>query len=159
MGLNLQKKNFTEKDIAFPEKRASDNEYQERVRQIDEPTPSRYNNDGRRLYESSGCAGKLAVFAVRLDTYEIPKKQQVFYIGTNDAQVLTKIRRDILSTFTSLPVSGEYLHRDCYDASKKYGKDTFLVIDKLGSKYINYQISDNILKIIISLITWMLSTR
>jgi len=133
---NLQKKNFTEKDIAFPEKRASDNEYQERVRQIDEPTPSRYNNDGRRLYESSGCAGKLAVFAVRLDTYEIPKKQQVFYIGTNDAQVLTKIRRDILSTFTSLPVSGEYLHRDCYDASKKYGKDTFLVIDKLGSKYI-----------------------
>jgi len=133
---NLQNKNFADKDVSFPPKRASDNEYQERVRQIDEPTPSRYNNDGRRLYESSGCAGKLAVFAVRLDTYEIPKKQQVFYIGTNDPQVLTKIRRDMLSTFTSLPVSGEYIHRDCYDASKKYGKDTFLVIDKLGSKYI-----------------------
>lgn len=133
---NLQQKNFTDSDLEFTEKRASDNEYHERVRQIDEPTPSRYNNDGRRLYESSGCAGKLAVFAVRLDTFEIPAKQQVFYVGTNDAQVLTKMRRDILSTFKSLPVSGEYLHRDCYDTSKKYGKDTFLVIDKLGSKYI-----------------------
>jgi D-lactate dehydrogenase len=35
-----------------------------------------------------------------------------------------------------LPVSGEYLHRDCYDASKKYGKDTFIVINKLGAKFI-----------------------
>jgi D-lactate dehydrogenase len=132
---NLQQKNFTEKDVGFPSKRASDNEYHERVRDIDEDTPSRYNNDGRRLYESSGCAGKLAVFAVRMDTFAIPEKQQVFYVGTNDPAVLAKIRRDMLSTFKSLPVSGEYLHRDCYDASKKYGKDSFLVIDKLGSKY------------------------
>ena len=33
-------------------------------------------------------------------------------------------------------MSGEYLHRDCYNAGEKYGKDTFIVIDKLGSKYI-----------------------
>jgi D-lactate dehydrogenase len=132
---NLQQKNFTEKDVGFPLKRASDNEYHERVRDIDKDTPSRYNNDGRRLYESSGCAGKLAVFAVRMDTFAIPEKQQVFYVGTNDPAVLAKIRRDMLSTFKSLPVSGEYLHRDCYDASKKYGKDSFLVINKLGSKY------------------------
>ncbi len=132
---NLHQKNFTDKNVGFPSKRASDNEYHERVRQIDEDTPSRYNNDGRRLYESSGCAGKLAVFAVRMDTFPIPKKQQVFYVGTNDPGVLAQIRRDILSNFKSLPVSGEYLHRDCYDASKKYGKDSFLVISKLGSKY------------------------
>ena len=132
---NLQQKNFSDKDVGFPSKRASDNEYHERVREIDEDTPSRYNNDGRRLYESSGCAGKLAVFAVRMDTFAIPEKQQVFYVGTNDPAVLAQIRRDILSKFKSLPVSGEYLHRDCYDASKKFGKDSFLVIDKLGSKY------------------------
>ena len=132
---NLQQRKFTEKDVGFPSKRASDNEYHERVRDIDEDTPSRYNNDGRRLYEASGCAGKLAVFAVRMDTFAIPEKQQVFYVGTNDPAVLAKIRRDVLSTFKSLPVSGEYLHRDCYDASKKYGKDSFLVISKLGSKY------------------------
>ena len=133
---NLQQKNFTEQDVGFPSKRASDNEYQKRVRDIDEDTPSRFNNDGRRLYESSGCAGKLAVFAVRMDTFAIPEKHQVFYVGTNEPDVLAKIRRDMLSRFESLPVSGEYIHRDCYDASKKYGKDSFLVINKLGSKYV-----------------------
>ncbi|KZN62410.1 D-lactate dehydrogenase [Pseudoalteromonas luteoviolacea CPMOR-1] len=133
---NLQEQNYTDADVQFPELRASDDEYHERVRDVDADTPSRFNNDGRRLYESSGCAGKLAVFAVRLDTYPVPEKHQVFYVGTNDPAVLAQIRRDILSKFDNLPVSGEYLHRDCYDASKKYGKDTFLVIDKLGSKYI-----------------------
>ncbi len=133
---NLQDKNFTDQDVGFPSKRASDNEYQQRVRAIDEDTPSRFNNDGRRLYESSGCAGKLAVFAVRMDTFAIPEKHQVFYVGTNEPDVLAKIRRDMLSTFKSLPVSGEYIHRDCYDAAKKYGKDSFLVINKLGSKYV-----------------------
>lgn len=133
---NLQDKNFTDQDVGFPSKRASDNEYQQRVRAIDEDTPSRFNNDGRRLYESSGCAGKLAVFAVRMDTFAIPEKHQIFYVGTNEPDVLAKIRRDMLSTFKSLPVSGEYIHCDCYDAAKKYGKDSFLVINKLGSKYV-----------------------
>jgi len=98
-------------------------------------TPARFNNDGRRLHESSGCAGKLAVFAVRVDTYPI-EKQQVFYVGTNDDQVLENMRRDILTQFKTLPISGEYLHHDCYAVSKKYGKDTFVVIQKLGSKFI-----------------------
>lgn len=133
---NLQNKRYSVNDVQFPDKRASDNEYHERVRDVDADTPSRFNNDGRRLHEASGCAGKLAVFAVRLDTFAIPEKQQVFYLGTNDPGVLAQIRRDILSKFKNLPVSGEYLHRDCYDASKKYGKDTFIVIDKLGAKYI-----------------------
>ena len=35
-----------------------------------------------------------------------------------------------------MPSSGEYLHRDCYDAAKKYSKDTFVVIDKLGPNFI-----------------------
>ncbi len=133
---NLQQQQYSADAVHFPEKRASDDEYHERVRQVDADTPSRFNNDGRRLHEASGCAGKLAVFAVRLDTYPIAEKQQVFYVGTDDAKVLEQMRRDILTSFTTLPVSGEYLHRDCYEVSKKYGKDTFIVIDKLGSKYI-----------------------
>ncbi|MFT7414435.1 MAG: D-lactate dehydrogenase [Methylophagaceae bacterium] len=132
---NLETQRYNDTDNLYPEKRASDNEYHERVREIDADTPARFNNDGRRLYESAGCAGKVAVFAVRLDTYPIVK-QQVFYVGTNDAKVLAIMRRDILSSFKTLPVSGEYMHRDCYAVSKKYGKDTFLVIEKLGSKYI-----------------------
>lgn len=133
---NLQHQRYSDADVTFPERRASDNEYNDRVRDVDADTPSRFNNDGRRLYEASGSAGKLAVFAVRLDTFPIPEKKQVFYVGTNDAKVLTQIRRDVLSTFKHLPDSGEYLHRDCYDVSKKYGKDMFVVIDKLGAKFI-----------------------
>lgn len=133
---NLQNQNYNQDQIKYPDKLASDNEYEKRVRNIEADTPSRFNADRRRLYGASGCAGKVAVFAVRLDTYPIPKRNQVFYIGTNSPRVLTSIRRDILSQFKHLPTSGEYLHRDCYDAAKKYSKDTFIVIDKLGADYI-----------------------
>lgn len=133
---NLENKRYKDNDVMHPDARASDNEYDERVRDVDSDTPSRFNNDGRRLHDASGCAGKLAVFAVRLDTFPIPEKKQVFYVGSNDAAVFTKVRRDILSTFKNLPDSGEYLHRDCYDVSKKYGKDMFIVISKLGAKFI-----------------------
>ena len=133
---NLQNQNYNQSQIKYPDKLASDNEYEKRVRNIEADTPSRFNADRRRLHGASGCAGKVAVFAVRLDTYPIPKRNQVFYIGTNSPRVLTTIRRDILSQFKHLPTSGEYLHRDCYDAAKKYSKDTFIVIDKLGADYI-----------------------
>ena len=133
---NLQTHNYTKDQIQFPDKLASDNEYHKRVREVYASTPARFNADGRRLYGASGCAGKIAVFAVRLDTYPIPKRQQVFYVGTNSPYVLGKIRRDILSHFKYLPTSGEYLHRDCYDAAKKYSKDTFVAIEKMGPNFI-----------------------
>ena len=133
---NLQKGEFSPSQISFPNKLASDNEYQERIRDVYADTPARFNADGRRLHGASGCAGKLAVFAVRLDTYPIPRRNQVFYVGTNSSYVLGKIRKDILSTFKNLPISGEYLHRDCYDAAKKYSKDTFIAIDKMGPSFI-----------------------
>ena len=46
------------------------------------------------------------------------------------------MRREILSKFKNLPTSGDYLHRDCYDAAKKYSKDTFIVIEKLGTNFL-----------------------
>ena len=133
---NLQNKNYNKDQIQYPNKLASDNEYQERIRDVDAKTPARFNADSRRLYGASGCAGKIAVFAVRLDTYPKPSRKQVFYLGTNSPYVLGKIRRDILSKFKNLPTSGEYLHRDCYDAAKKYSKDTFIAIEKLGPSFI-----------------------
>lgn len=133
---NLQSKKYTKENIKHPNKLASDNEYQERVRDVDSSTPARFNADGRRLHGASGCAGRIVVFAVRLDTYPAPKRHKVFYVGTNSPDVLAQIRRDILSKFKHLPTSGEYLHRDCYDAAKKYSKDTFVVIDKMGASFI-----------------------
>lgn len=113
---------------------ASDHEYQDHVRQVDAGTPARFNADPRRLREAAGCAGKLAVFAVRLDTFPAERETAVFYIGSNDPDELTQIRRAILSGFQSLPVAGEYIHRDAYDVAARYGKDTFLFIRKLGTQ-------------------------
>ncbi|XTZ39745.1 D-lactate dehydrogenase [Salmonella enterica] len=120
-------------DILHDQRQGHDHDYVTRVRDITADTPARYNADPKRLFESSGCAGKLAVFAVRLDTFKAEERQQVFYIGTNQTGVLTEIRRHILANFTHLPVAGEYMHRDIYDIAERYGKDTFLMIDKLGT--------------------------
>ena len=133
---NLQNKNYDKKDIFYSDKIASDNKYSQIVRGIDSKIPARFNSDDRLLYGASGSSGKVAVFAVRLDTYPKPKKSQVFYVGTNNTDVFWKIRRDILSKFKTLPILGDYLHRDCYDAAKKYSKDNFIVIEKLGTKFL-----------------------
>ncbi|EFA28684.1 D-lactate dehydrogenase [Haemophilus influenzae HK1212] len=89
-----------------------------------------------RHYEASGCAGKLAVFAVRLDTFPLEKETAVFYIGTNQTSVLSDIRRHMLVNFEVLPISGEYIHRDAFDIAAKYGKDTFWVIKKFGTHWL-----------------------
>ncbi|MEY0767645.1 MULTISPECIES: D-lactate dehydrogenase [Providencia] len=130
---NLQNRGYSSEDVQVSDKLASDHEYAERVRDVDADTPSRFNADERRLFEASGCAGKLAVFAVRLDTFPADKKTQVFYIGSNNPDVLEDIRRYILSEFKNLPVAGEYMHRGCFDIAEVYGKDTFLMIDKFGT--------------------------
>lgn len=114
-------------------RQASDGDYARRVRDVDADSPARFNADPDRLFEASGSAGKAVVFAVRLDTFEAAGETGVFYIGANDPAVLTRIRRDMLSGFEHLPVAGEYMHRDCYDIARKYGKDTFLAIRTLGT--------------------------
>ena len=133
---NLQNKKYNVEDIKHTNKLASDDKYSKIVREINKKTPARFNSDPRLLYAASGSAGKLAVFAVRLDTYLSPLKTKVFYLGSNNPDVFWKIRREILSKFRTLPTLGDYLHRDCYDAAKKYSKDTFLVIEKLGTKFL-----------------------
>lgn len=119
---------------AVPGKMASDREYAQYVRDIGSDLPARYNADPRRLHEASGSAGKVAVFALRLDTFEADTSTQVFYIGSNRAGDLEDIRRHILTHFDELPVAGEYMHRSAYDLSREYGKDLFLFIQKLGTE-------------------------
>jgi D-lactate dehydrogenase (quinone) len=130
----LERGDFGAKDIQQdPERFCSDHGYQEHVREIDAATPARFNADPKRLFESSGSAGKVMLFAVRLDTF--PKEGRIvdFYIGTNDPDELEQLRRHILSKFKALPVEGEYLHRDAFAIAEKYGKDTFLSIQYLGT--------------------------
>ncbi|MGB7317983.1 MAG: D-lactate dehydrogenase [Planktotalea sp.] len=129
----LHSGSFTDADLEQSNKHASDTEYATRVRDVDADTPARFNADKRRLYEAAGCAGKLAVFAVRLDTYPMNEAEQVFYIGTNDPHELTELRRAMLAGFKSLPVSAEYMQREIFDITEVYGKDTVMMIDWLGT--------------------------
>jgi D-lactate dehydrogenase len=113
--------------------RASQEGYEVKVADIEAQTPARYNADPEGLYEASGCAGKLAVFAVRLDTFETEQNQKIYYIGTNDAGALTEQRRRLLTELDEIPASGEYLHRECFDIARTYGKDTLLMINWFGT--------------------------
>jgi D-lactate dehydrogenase (quinone) len=132
----LDRDAFTEVDIDYDTGRvASDRDYAQHVRDIDADTPGRFNADPRRLFEASGSAGKVVIFAVRLDTFPKEDETKVFYIGTNDPAELTKIRRHILADFKDLPIEGEYIHRVAFDVAEKYAKDTFLAIRYLGSDW------------------------
>ena len=131
---NLEAGRYSDADIQTDYGRGSDHGYAEHVRDVDADTPARFNADKQRLHEASGSAGKLAVFAVRLDTFVAEHDTAVFYIGTNHTQDLTQIRRHMLEHFSELPIAGEYMHRDAYDVAAKYGKDTFLMIHHLGTQ-------------------------
>jgi len=130
----LDRDAFTESDIEYdPDRLASDHHYSQHVRDINSDTPARFNADPRTLFEASGSAGKVMIFAVRLDTFAKEKETKTFYIGTNDPAELTKIRHDILTHFKDLPISAEYMHREAYDIAKSHGKDTCLAIQYLGT--------------------------
>lgn len=113
---------------------ASDTDYDRRVRKIDDPSPARYNADPGRLHGASGSAGRVAVFAVRLDTFRRDDRNRTFYVATNDAAVFTRLRRAVLGTFSHLPVSAEYLSRETILMSERYGRDSFFAIKYLGTR-------------------------
>ncbi|TBU95708.1 D-lactate dehydrogenase [Stutzerimonas kirkiae] len=129
----LQKGDYSPQQVSNDSHgKASDASYAEHVREVDADTPARFNADPSRLFEASGSAGKLCLFAVRLDTF--PKEpSSVLYIGSNDPHDLTEIRRHLLTALPRLPIAGEYIHRTAFDIGEKYGKDTFLVIDCFGT--------------------------
>ncbi|MEM9577916.1 MAG: D-lactate dehydrogenase [Pseudomonadota bacterium] len=132
----LDRGDFSDADLSDDAGKGSDAGYPERVTDVDADSPARFNADPRTLHEASGCAGKLAVFAVRLDTFPISTGDEVYYVGTNDPAALTELRRRALTELPELPVSGEYLHRECFDIARKYGKDTLLMIHWLGTDFL-----------------------
>jgi D-lactate dehydrogenase (quinone) len=123
-----------EEDIEYDSGSAgSDGNYSEHVRDVGAESPARFNADPRRLYEASGSAGRVILFAVRLDTFAKDETAAVFYVGSNSAAELESIRRHVLTTFESLPIAGEYIHRGAFNLAETYGKDMFLAIHHLGT--------------------------
>ena len=133
----VERGDFSAADIEHDSSRvASDQGYEADVRAVDADTPARFNADPKRLFEAAGSAGKVMIFAVRLDTFARDERTAVFYIGSNDTGEIEGVRRHMLAHFKSLPVSGEYIHRDAYRIAERYGKDTFLAIRHLGTDWL-----------------------
>ena len=133
---NLQNKKYLSKDVLSTGKLASDSEYAQWVRETTHDSPARFNADPRRLHQASGCAGKLAVFAVRVDTFVKNEQESTFYLGTNSTDALQAVRKTLLEDSTSLPVYAEYLHRDIFNLADDYGRDTVLLIRNLGTNWL-----------------------
>jgi D-lactate dehydrogenase (quinone) len=132
---HLERGEFGASDVEHdPARQASAADYAQRIRDTDSASPARFNADHEHLFGASGSAGRVAVFAVRLDTFPKDEQTRVFYVGTNDPTELTALRRHVLKRFENLPVAGEYLHRDMFDIAAKYGKDTFFAIRWLGTR-------------------------
>ena len=130
---NLEAGSFSEEDLIEDDRVASDVDYVNRIRDLDAAVPNRYNADPKRLHGASGSAGKVACFAVRVDTYPMPSRKQVFILGTNDPEHFVTMRRHILGSFEHLPEMGEYMNRATFDIAEKYGKDVALAIKYLGT--------------------------
>lgn len=129
----LQRGDWSGGDVTPPPADSLETEYGSHVRQI-AGTPARYNADPNFLFEASGCAGKLMVFAVRTRTFPKDQHTTTFYIGANDPAELEELRRSFLRSGAQLPISGEYLDRATFDLAEKYGKDTFVGLKHWGSR-------------------------
>ena len=132
---NLDTQNFDREAVPLSQRLASDPEYIDVVRDVNASTPARFNADQRRLHEASGSAGKLAVFAVRVDTFDKPNAEQVFYFGTNDPEQLNEIRLRF-SECQELPEMAEYVHQSWFDGADHYCKDMFLILQYLGTGFL-----------------------
>lgn len=128
----LQQADYTKADVVHGGGLASDIGYAERVRDIDAPSAGRFNADPTHLHEASGSAGKLCVFAVRVDTFPAEPEPVVYYVGTNNPSVFTRLRRKLLGDLRNLPIEGEYIHRDYFDVCHRYGRDAFILVHHLG---------------------------
>jgi D-lactate dehydrogenase len=127
---------FASAKVVADNRSASAQDYGARVRDVDAPTPARFNADPAHLFEASGSAGKVMVLAVRLDTFAKDASTSTFYVGTNDPAAFTELRRRMLRELPTLPIAAEYLHRGTFDIAERYGKDTFLAIQWFGTDFL-----------------------
>ena len=109
---NLDKGKIPQNKLFKTRRRASSLDYKNEIKKVDANSPARYNADKKRLHDSSVCAGKLAFFAVSLDTFEKEKDEITFYLSSNSANDLTLFRRKVLQEVNDLPIYAEYIHRD-----------------------------------------------
>ena len=131
---NLEKQAYTTGEAADWEGKIWADDYAAILRDEDANTPTRYNGNIQYLHDSSGSAGKVAVFAVRLATFAASDKTSTFYIGTNDESELVALRRYLLEELSELPLQAEYIHRNAFDLTVRYAKHMYWAINRLGAE-------------------------
>lgn len=112
--------------------------YIHHIHNIKTNTPTHYNTNPNQLFKSSNYTKKLTIFTIHLNTFKTKKNQQIFYINTNQPKILTKIHHHILTNFKNLPITKKYIHQNIYNITKKYNKNTFLIINKLNTNKIPF---------------------
>ena len=129
---NLESQQFTTGTAPDWEGKIWADDYAAILRDVDADTPTRYNGNVQYLHDSSGSAGKIAVFAVRLSTFDASDRTRTFYIGTNDETELVALRRYLLEGLSELPLQAEYIHRDAFDLTVRYAKHMYWAINRFG---------------------------
>ncbi len=129
---NLESQQFTTGTAPDWEGKIWADDYAAILRNVDADTPTRYNGNVQYLHDSSGSAGKIAVFAVRLSTFDASDRTRTFYIGTNDETELVALRRYLLEGLSELPLQAEYIHRDAFDLTVRYAKHMYWAINRFG---------------------------
>ncbi|EIC85331.1 D-lactate dehydrogenase [Serratia sp. M24T3] len=128
----LESQNYTTGSEPDWEGRIWADDYAQVIRDVDADSPTRFNGNVQYLHDSSGSAGKVAVFAVRLSTFDRGDNTHTFYIGTNDEVELIDLRRYLLRNLQELPQQAEYIHRNAFDLTVRYSKHVYWAIDRLG---------------------------
>lgn len=113
-------------------------DYDKRVRDITSNEAARYNANTQGLMDASGSAGKIAIFAVRLDTFPLASRKQLFLVSSSKQEALAELRKEMLTQFENLPAKAEYLHRECFTSALKYGLDTTYFLRLLGTDRIPF---------------------
>lgn len=129
---NLESQHYSTGTAADWEGKIWADDYAGILRDVEADTPTRYNGNVQYLHDSSGSAGKVAVFAVRLSTFDASEKTRTFYIGTSDEAELVALRRTLLAGLTELPLQAEYIHRDAFDLTVRYAKHMCWAIRRFG---------------------------
>lgn len=129
---NLESQQFTTGTAPDWEGKIWADDYAAILRNVDADTPTRYNGNVQYLHDSSGSAGKIAVFAVRLSTFDASDRTRTFYIGTNDETELVALRRYLLEGLSELPLQAEYIHRNAFDLTVRYAKHMYWAINRFG---------------------------
>ncbi|MFW1747240.1 D-lactate dehydrogenase [Acinetobacter guillouiae] len=133
---NLEQKNYDLQKVNLAHGKIWAENYAKTLRDITSPTATRYNGNPEYLHESSGCSGKLVVFAVRLPTFEAAEEATTYFISSNNETELIGLRRYLLTEMTTLPSQAEYIHRHAFDLTQRYAKHMYKAIDIWGAEKI-----------------------